>query len=122
MPCGEPGGGATLPAGYADMIRAVHDAACRRDHDGLVPFMTDPFDAAGRSPAEVVAAWREAYPDGTDLAVLAATLETLPRSDQGGVVFCQPSGAIVAFARGTHDRPGGLSEFSITRYLSSTAC
>jgi hypothetical protein len=104
--------GTALPAFWLDRVRAVHDAACRRDYDALTQQMSDPFR---RLPPRMVAdEWRSSS-GKIHLDVLAATLETVGHLDQGGLVFCQQNGAYAVFARGTHDRSGEWNDFDLVR-------
>ena len=101
------------------VVAAVHDAACRRDYDGLLAAMEVPFGT--RSPAEALGELRT--DDGVPLVVLAQTLETAPISGQGGLIYCHPHGAIAIFARGTLDRPGRWTSFTLTGDSpEATAC
>ncbi|MET9225813.1 hypothetical protein [Lentzea sp. NPDC003310] len=91
-------------------VSAVHEMACRHDYDGLLDMMENPF--GDKAPSEAL---RELRADGgAPLAALAQTLETAPISDQGGLIYCHPRGATAAFARGTQDRPGRWSHFTLT--------
>jgi hypothetical protein len=102
--------GASLRDSAVALVATAHDAACRRDYDGLLAVMETPFGT--RSPAEALGELRA--DDGAPLVVLAQTLETAPISDQGGLIYCHPHGAIAIFARGTLDRPGRFTSFTLT--------
>ncbi|MFC6089152.1 hypothetical protein [Saccharothrix lopnurensis] len=110
--------GSPLPPAWLAHVRGAHRAACDRSYGALAEHMVSPYETypdhpVERSAAEVTTRWRTEDPDGARLAVLAVTLELPGRLDQGGLVYCQPRGAGVVFARGTADRPGGLSAFSL---------
>jgi hypothetical protein len=97
------------PIGVAELVRGIHDAACRGVYSELLPFMDDSF--GGFPKAEVVDGWMTQDPDGDMLATLAQSLETPALADQGGNYYCHPNGAVVVFSRGTYDRPGGWGDF-----------
>jgi hypothetical protein len=104
--------GKPLPSVWLDQVRAVHDAACRRDYDALARQMGNPFRRL--PPDAVVDEWRR-DPSNTDLDVLVVTLETKGYLDQGGLLFCQRNGAYVVFARGTLEHPAGWNDFDVAR-------
>lgn len=102
--------GASLVDSFLTKVTTVHEAACRRDYDGLLAMMESPFGT--RPPSEALDELRA--DDGAPLIVLAQTLETAPISGQGGLIYCHPHGAVAIFARGTLDRPGRWTSFTRT--------
>ncbi|EWM19765.1 hypothetical protein [Kutzneria sp. 744] len=106
--------GSPLPAPVLGEVTTVHKAACQHDFSTLA----SQFDAGphGQSIAEL----RER--DGAELAILAQTLETPARADQGGWVYCHPHGAVAIFARGTNTHPGTWSFFSVAGNDPGSSC
>lgn len=102
------------------LVHGIHDAACRRDYAGLLPFMESSFNSTSKE--EAVAEWEREDHDGHILQVLAATLETPPVGDQGGQYFCHSDGAVAVFPRGTITRPGMWSFFDLAGQERFAAC
>jgi hypothetical protein len=102
--------GQPIPESMLAQVTAVHDAACRRDYDSLLQLMDDPFSTG--KPSNALDALRVNY--GAPLTIIAQTLETPAISDQGGLVYCHPNGAVVVFARGTLSHPGKWTAFALT--------
>ncbi|EOD64900.1 hypothetical protein H480_29496 [Amycolatopsis vancoresmycina DSM 44592] len=86
-------------------VAAVHDAACHRDYEALSEWMENP---SGTRMAELRAN------DGAPLTILAQTLEGAAITDQGGLTYCHPHGAIAVFSRGTPAHQGQLTVFTLT--------
>ncbi|WP_230568722.1 hypothetical protein [Saccharothrix luteola] len=108
--CGEVKGvdadGQPVPAALLAQVRAIHEAACRPDPRALLDTLTAPGHELPEPTLEQLRA------DPGARATLALTLETAPRTSQGGHTYCAPTGAAAVFGRGTHDRPGGLTAFT----------
>jgi hypothetical protein len=101
-------------------VRGIHDAACRRDYAGLLPYMESSFNGVARQ--EVVVEWEREDFDGLILRAVAQTLEIPPVGDQGGTYFCHPDGPVAIFPRGTITQPGMWSEFDLTGRERPPAC
>lgn len=109
------------PLGHLEpLARGIHDAACRGDYSGLLPYMEDSF--GGFPKEDVVVGWARQDSDRELLRTLAETLETPPVGDQGGHYFCHPDGAFAGFARGTVTRPGRWTEFGLGVEPAPPAC
>jgi hypothetical protein len=102
------------------LVRGIHDAACRGDYAGLLPFMETTFNSTPRE--EAVAEWEREDSDRRILQTLAETLEVPPVGDQGGQYFCHPDGAVAVFPRGTITHPGMWSMFDLVGQDRPAAC
>jgi hypothetical protein len=102
------------------LVGGIHDAACRHDYTGLLPYMESSFNSTSKE--EAVAEWEREDHDGHILQVVAETFETPPVGDQGGQYFCHPDGAVAVFARGTITRPGLWSAFDLAGQERPVAC
>ncbi|MER5268845.1 hypothetical protein ABTZ99_42810 [Actinosynnema sp. NPDC002837] len=98
--------GRPVPAALLAQARAIHEAACRTDPRTLLDILTSPGHELPEPTLERL------QTDPGARASLALTLETAPRTNQGGHTYCAPTGAAAVFGRGTHDRPGGLTAFT----------
>ncbi|GAB3900631.1 hypothetical protein GCM10029964_088250 [Kibdelosporangium lantanae] len=88
----------------------MHDAACRHDYESLLQLMEDPFGI--QEPSDVLDTFRAN--NGAELTVVMQTLETPAILGQGGLIYCNPNGAIAVFARGTLAHPGKWTDFTFT--------
>ncbi|HEX6342150.1 hypothetical protein [Umezawaea sp.] len=95
------------------LVRSIHDAACRHDHDDLVLLMEPRF--GGGTAHEAIAGTLAATPEGAAFDTLAAVLGTAAEGGQGGITYCTPRGDFASFDRGTITRPGGWSDFGMAR-------
>ncbi len=104
------------------VVAAVHDAACRKDYAALRRPMSAEFSFNGYLyPAEeLIARWHAEDPESMNLDVLARTLESPVRVDQGGQTFCSTSGAVAVFSRGTTTQPPEWSMFILPSSLDDT--
>ncbi|MGH3929797.1 MAG: hypothetical protein ACRDTF_07455 [Pseudonocardiaceae bacterium] len=112
--------GVQLPDSWLTLVQAVHAAACRQDYETLKTLMSNSFN--GYTPEETIAAWRMVDPQGVYLIILASTLERKGTVSQGGIVYCQPHGAVAQFSRGTIEHPGAWEYFDIFRIDGDTPC
>ncbi len=104
------------------LVDGIHDAACRHDYAGLLPYMESSFNFNSTPKEEVVAEWEREDHDGHVLQVVAEAFETPPVGDQGGQYFCHPDGAVAVIARGTITRPGLWSSFDLAGQERPAAC